>query len=174
MLIGAIEKKIEQARAEEKKFEQGLKQFQEQRHSYERQLTALEEKAQNSLIVIRKYKSALYQAEEGQVLNFELFDDGDVMAVSDRGLVGVLEFEKMPDFDFPGILWELSSAEVAEIPDERGLLTARFLKIEFDEDRQLSQGLGIRPPEKPSNKYEDFLEQDFIAGVAILKKLLKV
>ncbi len=169
ILLSGLDKKMEKAKIEQEQYESAMRNYEQQKKEYSRKNKSLKRQIRNSTVLIRKYKSALYHASEGQILHFELFEDGDIMALSDTGLAGVVEFDKMPEFDRETVIWEQSTATVEKIRDSAPIIETRFTDVTFNETKPPFQLLNLKPPKEPVIKFKEFLDPDFRKGVEILK-----
>jgi DNA helicase-2/ATP-dependent DNA helicase PcrA len=170
MLLENLERKIQQAEREYQKYRAKLKEYEEAIRKHEQRKQEIQDKIHSSNIVVRKFKSAFYPVYPGDVLRFELLEEQDVMALSHRGLVGIVEFDFMPEFDKTMILWNISEAVVKNISPSNEMIEAKFTGAITNEDHPLFLSREGAKPKEPPQKVMQFLKPGFLKGVEILKR----
>ncbi len=169
--LASLETQIAAAEAAEQEYQTALSEYQQQGKRAEQQRREKEREIRDAVVLIRKFKSAYYPVKTGQKLHFELFDDGNVVVLSERGMAGMVDFDEMPKFDCAAVQWEKSAIEITHILSDT-LAEARFTTLVFDNVHLSSQISGWRAPLPPPEKLRRFLAPNLRKGLKILKKLL--
>ncbi|MCB0314677.1 MAG: hypothetical protein KDH84_15695, partial [Calditrichaeota bacterium] len=88
-LIDGLDQRLQQADAAQAQYQEACRIYAEEKKRFAKRHRLLAEALQRRPVVMRKFKSAFYALEIGEKVHFELFQDGDVMVLGQRGLAGV-------------------------------------------------------------------------------------
>ncbi|MCB9068075.1 MAG: ATP-dependent helicase [Calditrichae bacterium] len=155
---------IRDAEAAEAAYREALTQYQSDHEKVERQVRKFEKNIRESGILIHKFKSAYYPVKIGQTIQFEVMDDGGVIAVSGSGMVGMVDFDEMPRFDRAAVIWERSAVIIGRILSDTQV-EARFSTLAFDNTHLQSKVSGWRKPSPPKDALRRFLNPNFRRGL---------
>lgn len=75
---------------------------------------------------IKRLKSSMFIARNGDSLFFELYADGEVMVMSDRGLIGTLDMTALGNYPLERVRWGSSSATVIRVSESEQQVVAAF------------------------------------------------
>ena len=127
-------------------------------------------------VVIRKFKSAYHSVAIGDTLHFDLDAESDVMALSKRGLIGIVSPDKMPEFDINWVLWQRATVQIEEISGSGTWLITRFVNFtpnnNYLEQQLRRQEQNSAPPPEPPGKMKDFSDRALYEGANALMEAL--
>lgn len=173
VLLDGFSKELTRADAAQEKYLAALEKYRAAQKKFDSKSDQLKAALMETDLVVWKFKSALHTAGSGEEIRFERFEDGDVMVLSRRGVIGVLELKKMKGFDSDLILWEDTRATLAAPFSSGNLYTAELQTLTLNpEHPEMLKGQPL-PPEKPPKKYQDLLSTEFRRGLATLQKITR-
>ena len=135
-------------------------------------LAKKKEAHQNAPLQIRKFKSTYFALERGDILEFEPYEDGDIIVLSPDGLVGVIEFEQMPEFDKTFVLWSECEGRVDAVSEDGLQIEAYFSEFAFIRPRNPKKSVPATSNETSGKKKIPLADKTLLSGVEILKRLV--
>lgn len=93
-------------------------------------------------VVVRRLSSSFHPVSLGDELHFEVLEDGDVMALSGNGLVGILHTDRMNGLPWTAVRWERSTVRVAGITDSGNWYDTRLERLSLDVEAMATEGNG--------------------------------
>lgn len=168
-LIDGLEQKLQQADAAQAQYQEACRAYEEAKARFAKRHRQLAEALQRRPVVMRKFKSAFYALEIGEKVRFERFQDGDVMVLGQRGLVGVVAFERMDDFPRDALIWESCAARLQKALAEEQYFALQLASLTLNPVHPEVNQAAPEPPKDLPEKTRVLLDADFRAGFAALK-----
>ncbi len=138
----------------------------------EKLLAEKKETHQDSVLPIRKFKSTYFSVEPGDLLEFEPYEDGDVMVLSPDGLVGVIEFEHVLGFDKSFVLWSDCEGRVEAVSEDGLSIEAVFSEFAFVRPSTAQKPARVSKSEASAKKKNHLTDKSLLSGVEIVKRLV--
>ena len=168
-LIDGLDQKLQDADATQAQYQEACRVYAEEKKRFAKRHRLLAEALQRRPVVMRKFKSAFYALEIGEKVHFELFQDGDVMVLGQRGLAGVVAFERMEDFPREVLIWESCTARLQKALAEEQYFSLQLASLTLNPAHPEVNQAAPQPPKDLPEKTRMLLDKDFRAGFAALK-----
>ena len=168
-LIDGLDQKLQDADATQAQYQEACRVYAEEKKHFAKRHRLLAEALQRRPVVMRKFKSAFYALEIGEKVHFELFQDGDVMVLGQRGLAGVVAFERMEDFPREVLIWESCTARLQKALAEEQYFSLQLASLTLNPAHPEVNQAAPQPPKDLPEKTRMLLDKDFRAGFAALK-----
>ena len=171
--IDSLESKIEKALVSEAKKQKRTRKPARQAPDPRVALTEKTEWHRNSILHVRKFKSTYFVVEPGDLLEFELYEDGDIMVLSPDGLVGVIELDKMDGFEAAFVNWPECEGRIEAVSEDGLSIEATFSEFGAIKTSIQATPATAKEADKKPDKQQGLTDPLLQAGVTIIKSLLK-
>lgn len=172
-LLESLELKVRKAEREYQDYQAKLQEHREALQQFERGKAEWRSRISRGAVVVQKFKSALHLPGAGEILHFDRLRGEEVLAMSSRGVVGTVDFSRMPEIGKADLDWKNSQGKVESVAPDGSWLSARLTKALPSPNHPQFSPPAARPPKELPGKTRELLEPGFRKGLEVLKKLLK-
>lgn len=172
LLVENLELKVKKAEREYQAYQAKLQEQQEALQHFEQGKAEWQRRIQRGVVIVQKFKSALYLPGAGEILHFERLRGEEVLAMSSRGVVGTVDFTRMPEIGKADLDWKNSQARVERLAPDGSWLSAQLTKALPPPNHPQFIPPAARPPEALPQKTRELLDPGFRKGLEVLRKLL--
>ncbi len=172
LLVENLELKVKKAEREYQAYQAKLQEHREALQQFERGKAEWQHRIRRGAVRVQKFKSALYLPEAGEMLRFDWLRGEEVLAMSSRGVLGAVDFSRMPEIGKADLDWKNSQARVESVAPDGSWLSARLTKAFPPPNHPQFSPPVIRPPKELPGKTLELLEPGFRKGLEVLKRLL--